>query len=138
MRQRIRVNPEAGCLFVEISDVFDRVKAKEFIRQIFQSSQFHSLSKVLVDIRNMEGPIPTMARFELARFMAERQLAPVRLAVLESPDQVPDSTFFENVAGNRGIPVKVTTDLEKALDWLDIEAADQADGPDPEKDGPDE
>ena len=138
MRQRIRVNPEAGCFFVEISGVFDRVKAKEFIRQIFQTIQTHSLSRALVDVRNMKGAIPTMARFELARFMAEQQPAPVRLAVLESPAQVPESTFFENVAGNRGAAVKVTTDLERALEWLDIEAADQAHGPDPEKDGPDE
>jgi len=138
VRQRIRVNPEAGCLFVEISGVFDRVKAKELMRQVFQSTQSQSLSRILVDIRNMAGPIPTMARFEMARFLATEQKAVLRVAVLKLPEQVPDDKFFENVAGNRGIPVKVTTDLEKALDWLYIKAADQADGPDPEKNGPDE
>jgi hypothetical protein len=85
----------------------------------------------------MEGPIPTMTRFELARFMAWQQQAPVRLAVLELPGQVPDSNFFENVASNRGVTVKVTTDLEIALESLGIEAANQADATDPQKNAPD-
>ena len=138
MRQRIQANLKDGYLYVEISGAFDRFRTKELMRQVFQSAQSQSLSRILVDIRNMAGPIPTMARFEMARFLATEQKAVLRVAVLKLPEQVPDDKFFENVAGNRGIPVKVTTDLEKALDWLDIEAADQADGPDPEKDGPDE
>ena len=138
MRQRIQANLKDGYLYVEISGAFDRFRTKELMRQVFQSAQSQSFSRILVDIRNMAGPIPTMARFEMARFLATEQKAVLRVAVLKLPEQVPDDKFFENVAGNRGIPVKVTTDLEKALDWLDIEAADQADGPNPEKDGPDE
>jgi hypothetical protein len=57
----------------------------------------------------MEGPIPSMTRFELARFMAWQQPA----------------------------SMKVTTDLEIALEWLGIEAANQANAIDPQKNAPD-
>ena len=137
MRQRIQANLKDGYLYVEISGAFDRFRAKEFIRQVFQSAQSQSLSRVLVDIRNMEGSIPTMARFEMARFLATEQKAVLRVAVLKLPEQVPDDKFFENVAGNRGLSAKVTTDLEIALEWLDIEAANQANATDPEQDEPD-
>ena len=127
MPQHIQIEPKDEYLNVEVSGVFDSVKAKEFIRQILATSQQHSLSKILVDIRNVEGPIPTMGRYELACFMAAEQVVPVRLAVLEFHRQVPDNRFFENVAENRGAIVKVTTSLEEALEWLEIKPAILAD-----------
>lgn len=136
MRQRIQANLKDGYLYVEISGAFDRFRTKELMRQVFQSAQSQSLSRILVDIRNMAGPIPTMARFEMARFLATEQKAVLRVAVLKLPEQVPDDRFFENVAGNRGLSAKVTTDLEIAFEWLKIEPSNPAEVADPKKGGP--
>ena len=136
MRQRIQANLKDGYLYVEISGAFDRFRTKELMRQVFQSAQSQSFSRILVDIRNMAGPIPTMARFEMARFLATEQKAVLRVAVLKLPEQVPDDRFFENVAGNRGLSAKVTTDLEIAFEWLKIEPSNPAEVADPKKGGP--
>ena len=130
MPQQIHIEPKDGYLHIEVAGPFDSVKAKEFIRQMLETSSQHTLSRILVDIRKVEGPIPTMARFELARFLAAEKPVPVRLAVLESRGQVPNNKFFENVADNRGAIVKVTTSLEEALEWLEIKPARQVDAED--------
>jgi len=123
MRQQITIDPKKEYLHVEVSGAFDKANAREFLRQIFGASREHALSKVFVDIRNIRGPIPTMARFELAEFLASEKDDQIRFAVLESPGQVPDDRFFETVAANRGGIVRVATDVEEAFQWLGIKPA---------------
>ena len=120
MRQQIAIDPKKEYLHVEVSGAFDKANAREFLRQIFGATREHALSKVFVDIRNINGPIPTMARFELAEFLASEKDVQIRFAVLESPGQVPDDKFFETVAANRGGIVKVVTDVDEAFQWLGI------------------
>jgi hypothetical protein len=123
MPQHIHIELRKGYLHVDVSGEFNLAKAKEFIHQIMRASHQHSVWKIFIDIRKIEGPIPNMARFELARLLAAGLTTSIRLAVLESAGQVPDDKFFENVAVNRGAMVKVTTDLEEAVEWLEIEPA---------------
>ena len=123
MRQQITIDPKKEYLHVEVSGAFDVADSREFLRQIFDASLEHTVSKVFVDIRNVEGPIPTMARFELAEFLASEKNVLLRFAVLESPGQLPDNKFFETVASNRGGIVKIATDADEAYEWLGIEPA---------------
>ena len=120
MPQHIQIEPKDEYLHVEVSGAFDSVNAKEFIRQIFDACRQHDLSKIFVDIRKVEGPISTMARFELAGFFAAEHATSVRMVVLESREQVPDDRFFETVAGNRGASVKVVRDIEEAWECLEL------------------
>jgi len=120
MPQHIQIEPKDEYLHVEVSGAFDSANAKEFIRQIFDACCQRVLSKIFVDIRKVEGPIPTMDRFELASFFAAEHAAPVRMVVLESGEQVPDDKFFATVAGNRGALVKVVSDLEEAWECLEL------------------
>ena len=126
MPQHIQIEPKEGYLHVEVSGVFDQTKAKGFIREILNACQRYELSKIFVDIRKIKGPIPNVARFKLAEFLAAEQTVPVRMAVFESAGQVPDDGFFENVAVNRGVMVRVSTDLKEVVKWLEIELPNKA------------
>ena len=130
MPQHIQIEPKEGYLHVEVSGVFDQAKAKEFIRQILNACQKHELWKIFADIRKIKGPIPNTARFKLAEFLAAEQTVPVQMAVLKSEGQVPDDRFFENVAVNRGVMVKVSTDLKEVVKWLEIRPSNKAPGGD--------
>jgi hypothetical protein len=121
MPQHIQIEPKEKYLQVEVSGVFDQAKAKGFIRAILNACQRHELWKIFVDIRKIRGPIPDIARFNLAEFLAAQQTVPVRMAVFESAGQVSDDGFFENVAVNRGVMVRVSTDLKEVVKWLEVE-----------------
>jgi hypothetical protein len=122
--EEIRIEPREGYLHVEVSGVFDKSRAEQFLRELLEASREHDLGKILVDIRELEGPIPVVARFDLARMTAKERTHPVRMAVLEGEGQVANNRFFEDVAVNRGTPVKVTIDPDAALEWLGIESPD--------------
>lgn len=123
MPQQITIEPKTEYLHVEVSGAFDKANARDFLRQIFGATREHALSKVFVDIRRIKGPIATMARFELAEFLASEKDVQIRFAVLESPGQVPDDKFFETVAANRGGIVKVATEAEEAFQWLGVKSS---------------
>ena len=126
MPQAIQIEPKEGYLHVEVSGPFDGTKAKQFVREILKAAKQHALSKALVDIRKLEGSIPTMARFALGALWAE-EANTVRAAILELPEQVKGKRFFENVAVNRGGRIRIfTTTCGEALEWLEIEPANNS------------
>ena len=121
MPQTMHIKQQKGYLYVEVSGSFDERKAYEFIRQILKSTDQYRIFKVLVDIRDINGPISTTSRFSLAKFLATQRTPHMQMAVVESPGQVEEQRFFENVAVNRGSLVKVfTTSTDEALKWLKI------------------
>jgi hypothetical protein len=131
MPQKIRIEPKEGYLYVEPSGAFDRKRAEEFIGQILKAVDQHSFYNIFVDIRNISGLIPTISRFELARFWSVQSTAPMKMAILELPGQVQNKRFFENVAVNRGALVKVfTTTPDEALQWFGIGPANKPDAAD--------
>ena len=126
MPQVIHVEQKEGYLHVEVSGSFDGTKAKQFIRQILKAAKQHALSKALVDIRKLGGAIPTAARFELGELWAA-EARTIQAAILELPEQVKGTQFFEDVVVNRGGRIRIfTTTYGEALEWLGIEPANNS------------
>src|SRR4030042_4652854 len=122
MPQTIHITPQKGYLLAEVSGIFNENNAHEFILQMIKSTYEYSTFKILVDIRYIKGPISTFSRFSLAEFLSDQRTSPrIQMAVIESPDQMKNPRFFENVAVNRGALVKIfTTSTNEALEWLEI------------------
>lgn len=119
MPQSIKIEPQDDYLLVKMSGSFDSTKAKQFLSEILKAAEGHSLFKALVDVREVKGSIPTMARFKLGEFMGKIGAGAVQTAILELPGQVDDERFFETVAINRGANVKVfTSTYDEALEWI--------------------
>lgn len=57
-------------------------------------------------------------RFEMSESIAAALPKDVRLAILETPQQLPPDNIDEYVMRIWGAKVKVTSNLEDALDWL--------------------
>ena len=126
MPQQIQIEPKDGYLNVKVSGVFDRAKAEQFIRLILDASYQHALSKIFIDSIEIEGEPSVTDRFELAELLASEQTRPIFMAILAPHELVEDGSFFETVAENRGVSIKVTADLEEALWWLGIKSTDKA------------
>jgi len=120
---RIEIDPRPDRLHAVASGLFDHAQLAAALTDIFAASSKHGLYRIIIDATALEGEISLMARYDLGRMAAELQREPVRLAIVGSEAQVWPDRFGENVANNRGVKTKVTTDVAEALEWLHCNAA---------------
>jgi hypothetical protein len=81
----------------------------------------HGFKRVLIDIREMRGGLDTLETFEVAGRNLPQQNGIRRLTrsvILDLPENVERIRFFETVAVNRGLIVKVFDDERLAVEWL--------------------
>lgn len=81
----------------------------------------HSLSRLLIDVRAASGSLDTLEIYEVAGHgIASRENARqvVRSAILDRTENLERVRFFETVAMNRGINVRVFDDRTEAESWL--------------------
>jgi len=91
----------------------------DFLRladQVNERRRARGLSQVLVDITGVTGEIPSLDRYRLGIYVAERPNRARRLAVIARREII--NWMFENVASNRGVPTCVTADPRFAENWL--------------------
>ena len=111
-------------LYAKAIGKFDPSIARESIREFIEKAGSHNLNKVLCDITPLagfdEGDIPFMTKFDLAKFLAESIRFELKLAILETPQQL-QGDIGETVMANRGAWIKVTSSLQEALEWLEAD-----------------
>jgi hypothetical protein len=104
-------------LRLEFRGTFTPAAAMQVVDAMIAQCLEADCTRVLLDCRSMGGRIEVVDRFEVAEYGATR-LRSVRVAVLGRADQILPDRFFEKVAVNRGLKLKVFTDSEAAEDWL--------------------
>ena len=111
-------------LYTKAIGKFDPFIARESIREFIEKASSHNLKKVLCDLTSLagfdEGDIPFMTRFDLAEFLAKSIRFELKLAILETPQQL-SGDIGETVMSNRGAFIKVTSSLQEALEWLEAD-----------------
>lgn len=80
-----------------------------------------SINEVLIDVRQMRGELNTLETYDVAgRSIPDqpgiREIG--RGAILDHPTNLDRIRFFETVAVNRGLTVKVFDDEDLAVAWL--------------------
>jgi hypothetical protein len=101
--------------------------AVQIIGEALAAAGAHRQPRILIDARNITGDLSTMQRFEFSEAVVQLySCKPAGCAALialvgNEPLLDPDR-FGETVAVNRAVPVKVTTDIKEALDWLKIQS----------------
>ncbi len=112
------------CLFVHVMGMFSPGAAPGLIRRSLDVAKENGVEHVLCDLTAVDGldaeHLPVITRFETAGLIARSLPRQFRLAFLEKPEQIPYDRFDENVMVNRGARVKVTTDLNEAMEWLGV------------------
>jgi hypothetical protein len=121
---RVKVDVRVHAQHVELacSGRYSRAEAFRIGDLAFQEAAGAGRRSVLVDVRGVDGRIPTILdRFDFAVRVAARHLEQkprVRLAVLGHEPMIHPDRFGEIVARNRGADARVFTIETEALDWL--------------------
>lgn len=110
------------CLLVRITGVVDpawvRDDAETMFRAHLGECERLGLTGLLYDGRALELRVGTLDLYDVGKSLASVASAGIRIAALAVPAQVAQVGFFEQVATNRGVALKMFTQEREALDWL--------------------
>ena len=108
----------SGCVIVRVSGRAMVDDKEATIRAIAGSLEARSPKAVLVDMRNIPGPLTFMDRYQLGE-LAGKLLTGFHLAVLAQEEQADPKRIGQVVAQNRGARLEaVFTKEESAMEWL--------------------
>ncbi len=114
-----RMNSEDSVLYVRTSGKDESMEeVMQYGLAVIQAAVAHGAERVLCDERELEYALPTFSTYEAAKFIAEAAPRVCRVAIVCNPRDAENGAFWETVAVNRGLNVRVTTDLESAIAWV--------------------
>ena len=92
---------------------------RALVVKIIESCVEHKLGQVVVDIRGLRGQPGVISDYELATFSVEQGLSVIKKAALVYRQENYEFTsFFETVAINRGLNVKIFVEEDEAVAWI--------------------
>lgn len=85
---------------------------------VLEKARLQNCTRILCDERELEYAIGTLDTYEYARFLAQKAPRVGRVAIVCRPEQIENGEFWETVAVNRGLKVRMYTDIDEARAWL--------------------
>ena len=113
-------------LFVEVNEPYSLKLILSTINEVADHCRDENLNKVLIDARKMEGDPNIFDRFQIGIEIVKAWDSRIKAAVIARPNVI--SRVTENTAVNRGARVFITSELDVALKWLELEIQDQTIG----------
>jgi hypothetical protein len=125
MNMRYEIRKEADHTRIDVAGEYEAGAATRILEAGIEAALAQGNRRLLVDARQLTGNPRTMQRFELgeslARYYHEKRGKDfIRLAIVGNVPLIDPERFGEIVANNRGLPIKVTTDIEEALRFLEL------------------
>ncbi len=111
--------PIDGVLVVEASGSDDSLEeVQSYGLAVIDAAVRHGCTRVLCLENRLEYRIGTADIFEAASYIAEKAPHIARVAIVCRPADVRDARFWENVAVNRGLTVRMFLEPAEAERWV--------------------
>lgn len=124
MAIRYTITTEGEMLTVEASGCDDNVEeVMAYGTAIVDAAVRAGCRRILTDERRLEYRLGTVETFECASFIARYAPHVARVAIVCSTEFLRIARFWETVAGNRGLTVRVFDDIAAARGWLESPSA---------------
>jgi hypothetical protein len=128
MAIELKIEPQSGYLRITFEGHFEPPLIDEVTSRVIENGVKHQSSKMLLDFRQVDGEMSTMDRYNTASVFAKKYLdeklagkiPTCRFAFVGNHPLVDPKKFGETVATNRGINIKVFTEMTEALSWLEV------------------
>jgi hypothetical protein len=118
MIEGLRMIQEEGYIRFDYTGEFNEVMGKTCINAMVEACSQVQISNALLDCRNMIGEIQIFDSFKVAEYGVKMWGIISKTALVGREDQMLSDNFVENVAFNRGVNLKIFTDVDEAIDWL--------------------
>jgi hypothetical protein len=108
-----------GYLKVIASGIDDNlIEVQEYAQAVIEAAHKYQSINILCDERSLTYNLSTFDTFELANFASQYAKFCRKIAIVCNPDCLESGKFYETVSQNRGLIVKVFTELSEAEEWL--------------------
>jgi len=114
----LRMIQEETYIRIVFTAEFSEAAGKQCVDAMVETCRQLQVSKALLDCRKMTGAIKILESFNVVTYGGKMRGLLSKLALVGREDQMLPDNFVENVAVNRGINLRLFTDLEEAIDWL--------------------
>jgi hypothetical protein len=85
---------------------------------VLQEILENNVRRVLSDERHLVYSLDVFDSFEAARTLAEAAPKVLRIAIVCRPQDLVDGEFYATVGYNRGVQVRMFTDIDAAEKWV--------------------
>ena len=116
------IKVENKVLFVKVSGIDENLEeVKEYGLAVIEAFVQNQCEKVLCDESELTYTLSTFDTFESAKFIAELATPnTIPIAIVCGKHQLEIGKFWETVAVNRSLNVKMFYQLEDAKNWLEL------------------
>lgn len=90
----------------------------DYSNAVIEAAIQNNSKKILCDERELEYSISITDTYQLAEAASLYASSLSKIAIVCDPKYLVDGKFYETVASNRGLFVRVTANFEEAVDWL--------------------
>ena len=120
MSYEIDMDKEYDFLHVRVRGVRTRENVSAMARDILDACLEHRCTKVLIDVRALEGWLSTLEAYDVPStdFSDLRGRGLQKAAIVDRERPGETHRFFETVARNRGFNVRIFENTDRAVEWL--------------------
>ena len=129
MKKNIEIIPEPGFIRVVVIGSVHSSPILEFFTLVVDAARNADVSKILFDIRSVQGQLTTMERYNYGSLIAD-QFRGLKVAIVVNQPLRDPNLFGETVAVNRGGNIRVFATLTEAYEWLKVKPANKVAGED--------
>ncbi len=116
MSLQVDVELRDGYVAVHVSGQYSLGSMEQMYLRAADEGRNFGCKRVLIDIRDMMPPVPNWDRYQLGRVVAAAWPRDMRFALIAPQRNI--NKFFETVAVNRGVQLRVVDSEREALQWL--------------------
>lgn len=121
MSYELTTEKKDGYLKATVSGTRSFETVLAFIKDVLTACTKEEAKKLLVDLRAFKGQIDTLEAFMIPdKYFPELEYRKVlaRCAIIDLGEYKDRGQFFENVAVNRGFPLRFFREPDEAVQWL--------------------
>ena len=115
----LRIIQKEAYVRFDYTGEFSQAAGKQCVDAMVEACSRFKLSRALLDCRKMTGEIQILESFRVAQYGGKMRGLLSKTALVGRQDQMLSDNFVENVAVNRGVNLKIFTDIEEAINWLE-------------------
>ncbi len=119
-----------GYLYIRAKGEYDQDTAREIALEWTAKARNYNLDRVIYDISTVSGfdekKQSAMTGHDAADLVAQLVPWSVRLVFLQVPGRLVKDGSDEDIVFKRGVMIKVTSNLQDALEWLGVASTNTA------------
>jgi hypothetical protein len=93
-------------------------EVERYVLDVIRAALDEGLQRILCDETGITTRLDTLETFDIGTFLSRNTPPSFRIAIIYDPQAYFDFRFFESVAVNRGMQLRIFTDIDPAREWL--------------------